>query len=147
MSRLRPVIDLDKIARDIAARPDRHLPTPIDYAPIHARVEPLPAYVTHAEDIGELGALSAEAVVREYEAAAKEVEAMGEELTKVVSRCEEIKANSMRAMEAAKATAAAYREEAKRQFDLIEAQSLLVAEVSSTCDALRKRITKETMTA
>ena len=42
---------------------------------------PLPDYVEHKEGVNQVGKLSAEAVVREYDAAVKEIEALGAELT------------------------------------------------------------------
>src|SRR5256886_11069671 len=41
---------------------------------------PMPDYVEHAEGVPRVGALTADAVVRAYEAAAREIEAMGAEL-------------------------------------------------------------------
>ena len=40
----------------------------------------MPDYVEHRNGVNEVGKLSAEAVVREYEAAVKEIEALGTEL-------------------------------------------------------------------
>ena len=48
----------------------------------------MPEYVEHNEAATEIGKLYAEAVVREYEAAAKEIEAMGAELIERVKQCE-----------------------------------------------------------
>src|ERR1700739_2925234 len=48
----------------------------------------MPDYVEHREGATEIGKLSAEAVVREYEATAKEIESMGTELLERVKECE-----------------------------------------------------------
>src|SRR5205823_6059625 len=63
---------------------------PANSAPITARVPSvvMPEYVQHREGATEVGKLSAEAIVGEYEAAAKEIEAMGAELIERVRQCE-----------------------------------------------------------
>jgi hypothetical protein len=48
----------------------------------------MPLYVEHSDGATEIGKLSAEAVISEYEAAAKEIEAMGMELIERVKQCE-----------------------------------------------------------
>jgi hypothetical protein len=50
----------------------------------------MPGYVQHSGGITEIAKLSAEAIVREYEAAAKEIEGMGAELIDRVKQCEEM---------------------------------------------------------
>src|SRR5512138_2993002 len=57
--------------------------TPMVHAPAT-----MPEYVEHRDGATEIGRLSAEAVVREYEAAAKEIESIGAELVKHVKQCE-----------------------------------------------------------
>ena len=57
--------------------------------PVHrAPALAMPDYVEHRDGVTEIGKLSAEAVVREYEAAAKDIEAMGVELIGLVRQCE-----------------------------------------------------------
>lgn len=115
---------------------------PVDYAQPHHRDAsmPLPHYVRHIEGVSRIGALSAEAVVRQYDAAAKEIETMGEEMKNVVARCEEIIELAYTAMEQAKATAASYRDEAKRAFAQLEECALLTQEVSRTCQIVARKI-------
>ena len=48
----------------------------------------LPNYVQHRDGATEIGKLSAEAVVQEYEAAAKAIESLGLELVEQVRLCE-----------------------------------------------------------
>ena len=48
----------------------------------------MPDYVEHSDGATEIGKLSAEAVVREYEAAAKDIEALGVELIEKARQCE-----------------------------------------------------------
>jgi uncharacterized protein YukE len=100
----------------------------------------MPEYVVHREGASEIGRLSAEAVVREYEAAAKEIEAMGAELIERVKQCETMTRDAVAATNEMKETAKRYREEAKRIFMQIEDCSLMTAEVRKTCTALKARI-------
>src|SRR6516162_1540564 len=81
-------------------------------APVHS--EPLPDYVEHREGVSRVGALSAEAVVRDYEAAAKEIEAMGAELIGAAKKCEAMTADVHSAIAYRRKTPPAYREEAKK---------------------------------
>ena len=122
---------------DIASLTPATGDNPLSYAPPSNRVMPLPEYVTHRDGVSEIGMLSAEAVVREYENAAKEIEAMGKETAK---RCVEITANVVNMLEDVRTTAAHFRKEAQRIFNDIESCSALTEEVRSTCGALKKRI-------
>jgi hypothetical protein len=132
----------DQLERDIATlTPHRPPALPADevrnYAPPENRTVPLPDYVVHRDGVSEIGKLSAEAVIREYEAAAKEIEAMGQETAR---RCEAITASVVGMLEDVKATAAHFRKEAKRIFNDIESCSIITEEVRMTCDALKKKI-------
>jgi len=111
------------------ANPDAATPKP-----------PMPEYVGHREGATEIGRLSAEAVVREYESAAKEIEATGAELIGLVKHCEAMTRNAIAVTEQLKETAARYREEAKRVFLQIENCSEVTAEVRRTCTELREKI-------
>jgi hypothetical protein len=132
----------DQLEKDIATlTPRLPAPPPPDepraYAPPATRTVPLPDYVTHRDGVTEIGKLSAEAVVREYEAAAKEIEAMGQETAR---RCEAITASVVSMLEEVKTTATQFRKEAQRIFNEIESCSVITEEVRTTCDALKKRI-------
>lgn len=83
-------------------------PQPTDFAP--------PAVRTPAPGSN----LSAENLVREYEATAKEIEAMGAELIQRVKQCEAMTRNAFALSEELRETAARYRQEAKRVFLEIE---------------------------
>ena len=61
-------LDLAKLEEDVVAS------VPALRGPPSA---PMPDYVEHQDGVTRVGALTAEAVVRDYEAAAKEIEAMG----------------------------------------------------------------------
>jgi hypothetical protein len=104
----------------------------------------MPDYVEHREGATEIGKLSAEAVVSEYEAAAKDIEAMGGELIERVKQCEEMTRDALAVTEEMKDTAARYREEAKRIFLQIENCTLMTAEVRKTCTELKEKIAART---
>jgi len=126
-----------RLENDIASLTPATGDNPLSYAPPANRVMPLPEYVTHRDGVSEIGMLSAEAVVREYENAANEIEAMGKETAR---RCVEITANVVNMLEDVRTTAAHFRKEAQRIFNDIESCSALTEEVRSTCDALKKKI-------
>ena len=100
----------------------------------------IPDYVEHRDGATEIGKLSAEAVVREYEAAAKDIETMGAELIERVKQCAAMTRGALAVTEEMKETAARYREEAKRVFLEIENCSVVTAEVRKTCTELKARI-------
>jgi uncharacterized coiled-coil DUF342 family protein len=101
----------------------------------------MPDYVEHSAGATEIGKLSAEAVVREYETAAKEIEVMGTELMDLAKQCEAATRNALTVTEELKETASRYREEAKRVFQQIENCSQVTAEVRHICNELREKIT------
>src|SRR6185437_881197 len=96
----------------------------------------LPDYVEPQDGVPRVGALSAEAVVRDYETAAKEIEAMGAEMIDAARKCEAMTAEVHLAIAYMHETAAAYREDAKRIFKRIEDCSFLTEHVRQTCEAL-----------
>jgi hypothetical protein len=100
----------------------------------------MPDYVEHRDGATEIGRLSAEAVVSEFEAAAKEIESMGAELMERVKQCEAMTRDAFAVSKELKEVAARYREEAKRVFLQIESCSLVTAEVSKACTELKEKI-------
>src|SRR5689334_10636975 len=90
---------------------------------------PMPDYVEHKEGVNQVGRLSAEAVVREYDAAVKEIEALGAELTEAAKKCEAMVSGVHSMVNQIKELAANYREEGKRYFLQIEECSLTASEV------------------
>src|ERR1700739_4090093 len=100
----------------------------------------LPNYVQHQEGVPRAGALSAEAVVRDYETAAKEIEAMGSELIEAAKKCEAMTAEVHNAIAYMRDTAAAYREEAKKIFKRIEDCALFTQDVRKTCEDVKRRM-------
>src|SRR6202047_1936476 len=117
-------------------------PHPVNSAPprVGAPALAMPDYVEHRDGATEIGKLSAEAVVREYEAAAKDIEAMGAELIERVKQCEAMTRDALAVTEEMKETAARYREEAKRVFRQIENCTLMTAEVRKTCNEVKEKI-------
>jgi hypothetical protein len=132
-------LDLARLEADVKAA----LPAlPIRAAPsVHS--EPLPDYVEHREGVTRVGALTAEAVVRDYEAAAKEIEAMGAELVSAAKKCEAMTADVHNAIAFMRDTAAAYREEAKKIFKRIEECALFTEDVRKTCETVKRRMMED----
>src|SRR5271169_555144 len=129
-------LDLAKLEADVTAA----FPAlPIRGAPL-VHSEPLPDYVEHREGVSRVGALTAEAVVRDYEAAAKEIEAMGAELVSAAKKCEAMTADVHNTIAFMRDTAAAYREEAKRIFKRIEECALFTEDVRKTCETVKRRM-------
>src|SRR3954454_4671430 len=141
-----PIFDVIDIEREIEEE-FRKLPSgresqPTDFAApsVSAPELSMPDYVEHRAGATEIGRLSAEAVVREYEAAAKDIEDLGAVLVGHVKRCEAMTRDALTVIEELKETAGKYREEAKRVFLHIENCSLVTAEVRKTCVEMRDKI-------
>jgi hypothetical protein len=137
------VVDLEReISAQVRNNPTIREQRPVNSAPATVRAPTLsiPDYVEHREGATEIGKLTAEAVVREYETAAKEIEGMGAELIKCVRQCEAMARDAFAATEEMKETAARYREEAKRVFLQIENCTLMTAEVRKTCTEFKEKI-------
>src|SRR5215471_4358599 len=127
-------LDLARLEADvIAARPGSSL----------ASIA-MPDYVEHQAGVPRVGALSAEAVVRDYEAAAKEIEAMGAELISAARKCEAMTAEVHNAIAFMRDTAASYREEAKKIFKRIEDCALFTEDVRKTCETVKHRMMEDT---
>jgi hypothetical protein len=131
-----------EIEDEFRNRPPVREAQPSDFAPpaVRAPALSMPDYVEHREGATEIGKLSAEAVVREYESAAKEIESMGVELIERVRQCENMTRDALSVIDEMKQTAARYRTEAKRIFLEIEDCSLVTAEVRKICNELIEKI-------
>jgi hypothetical protein len=148
VERVSSVIDLEsEIEAEFRKRPPVYEPRPVTFAPrVHAPAKSMPDigsmpdYVEHREGATEIGKLTAEAIVREYEAAAKDIEAMGEELIERVKQCEAMTRDALAVTQEMRETAMRYREEAKRIFVQIEDCSQMTAEVRKTCTELKEKI-------
>jgi hypothetical protein len=115
-------------------------PVKLALSSLAARTLAMPDYVEHRDGATEIGKLSAEAVVREYEAAAKEIEDLGAELIERVTQCQAVTREAFAVTDELKEIAERYREEAKRVFIQIENCSLATAEVRQTCIDLKDKI-------
>jgi hypothetical protein len=132
-------LDLAKLEADVTAA----LPAlPVRAAPA-VPPEPLPEYVEHREGVSRVGQLTAEAVVRDYEAAAKEIESMGNELISAAKKCEAMTAEVHTAIAFMRDTAASYREEAKKIFRRIEECALFTEDVRKTCETVKRRMMED----
>jgi hypothetical protein len=100
----------------------------------------MPEYVEHKEGATEIGKLSAEAVLREYEVAAKEMETAGRELIERVKQCEAMTRDALAVTRELKEIAGHYRTEAKRMFEHIEGCSSIVADAQKICGTLRDKL-------
>jgi hypothetical protein len=141
-----PIFDVIDIEREIEEEfrkmPSGRESQPTDFAPpsMNAPDLSMPDYVEHRDGATEIGKLSAEAVVREYEAAAKDIEDLGVELVGHVKQCEAMSREALTVIEELKETAGRYREEAKRVFLQIENCSLVTAAVRKTCAEMKEKI-------
>jgi hypothetical protein len=137
-----PLVEIERaIEAQVRARPPVHDLNPITPPTVTAPTMAMPDYFEHSAGATEIGKLSAEAVVREYETAAKEIEVMGTELMDLAKQCEAATRNALTVTEELKETASRYREEAKRVFQQIENCSQVTAEVRHICNELREKIT------
>jgi hypothetical protein len=140
------VVELIDVEHSIAEALAKSAPPrdhrPIDFAPPSVRTQspPMPSYVEHRVDVDQIGKLSAEAVITQYEGAVKALEEMGATLIDCVKRAETMAAGCKDAIAYVQDTAQKYREEAKLIFDRIEQASVMTAEVRSVCDEMRKKI-------
>ena len=101
---------------------------------------PMPGYVEHKQEINQGGKLSAEGLVREYDAAVKEIAALGAELTEGARKCEAMVSDGYSLVHEMKELASSYREEGKRHFLQIEERSLMTSEVRAVCEALKAKM-------
>ena len=132
-------LDWVKLEADVtAAIPARSL-MPINGTP-SVQSDAMPDYVERQDGVPRVGALSAEAMVRDHESAAKEIEAMGAELISAAMKCEAMTSEVHNAIAYMRETAAAYREEAKKIFKRIEDCALLTEHVRKTCETVKRRI-------
>ena len=130
------VVYLAKFEAEVMGTP------PIKAAPSVPSFEQMPDYVEHLDGVSQVGALTAEAVVRDYESAAKEIEAMGAELISAAKRCEAMTADVHNAIAFMRDTAEAYRQEGKKIFKRIEECALFTENVRKACQDVKRRITE-----
>jgi hypothetical protein len=125
----RVLTDLEReIGEEIRSRPPAHETDPFAPPSVRAPALAMPQYVEHRDG------------ATEYEAAAKEIEAMGVELIERVKQCEAMTRDALAVTGELNETARRYREEAKRVFVEIENCSRVTAEVRQTCTDLKEKI-------
>jgi hypothetical protein len=105
----------------------------LDFRPRTALAPRVPDYVSHREDVSEIGKLSAEET-------AKEIETMGNVVREMVQRCEQLTASASAMLADIRATAASYRKEGKRMFIEIESCSSATDEVRRLCESFRDKL-------
>ena len=128
--------DIERDIGDLLQISNRALSSNKDDHPLKG---PMPDHVEHKEGINQVGKLSAEGIVREYDAAVKEIEALGAELTEAANRCETMVSGGHSLVNEMKELASSYREEGRRYFLRIEERSLMTFEVRTVCEALKKK--------
>ena len=84
-----------------------------------------------------------EAVMQDYESAAKEIEALGAELISAAKQCEAMNAD----VNAIRDIAQAYRQEGKKIFARIEECGLFTADVRKICEDVKRRIKESHLNA
>jgi hypothetical protein len=129
---------LEDEVRDAVLQKQPHVHA-VDYAP-RAAAPQVPEYVSHGEGVTEIGKLSAEAIVKEYEETAKEIEAIGVVVKDMVQRCEQLTSSASAMLKDIKSTAMRYRKEGKRMFNEIESCSTTTDEVRRLCETFRDKI-------
>jgi hypothetical protein len=106
----------------------------------HTVQTPLPAYVNNLDGVDDIGRTTSQAIVVQFEQAAKTVEAMGAEMIQCVREIETLADRAKTVIEFVEQTAQAYRDEAKAVFERIQKASLLVNEVQTTCETMQAKI-------
>lgn len=129
---------LEDDVRELAQQKPLHIQA-VDY-PSRTAAPPVPEYVSHRDDATEIGKLSAEAIIKEYEETAKEIEGIGEVVKDMVQRCEQLAGSASIMLKDIKATAERYRKEGKRMFQEIENCSSTTDEVRRLCESFRDKV-------
>ena len=131
--------DISQVEGDIREAGHQR-PPHIVVPPPRTATPPIPEYVSHRDDVTEIGRLSAEAIVKEYEVTAKEIEALGEVVRDMMQRCEQLTTSASFMLKDIKTTALNYRKEGKRIFNEIESCSSATDEVRRLCETFRDKI-------
>ena len=114
--------DIERDIGDMIEISNRKLPSihivPKDDHPLPKG--PMPDYVEHREGVNLVRQTFGRSRRREYDAAVKEIEALGAELIEAAKKCEETVAGVYSMVNEIKELAANYRDEGKRYFLQIE---------------------------
>lgn len=108
------------------------------YAP--KQEPPIPSYVTHVEGATRAGMLSAAAVVAEYEATAREIEALGADLKKMEEHAQAAANTLGEALEQLRSAAAGYRTEAAAVFRQIEEMTAKASEARTMAMEMQAKV-------
>jgi hypothetical protein len=150
-----PAFSVDQLEREIAevAGEMRARNEPIDldqhvddYAPPAVRaavatpLPQLPDYVSHAEAVPEIGKLTAEVIVQDYEATAKRMDGLRDELTRAAAELEaEVKRIQDLTAEIARVADIA-RDQAKLAFERIQRQAKMTGDIRGQIDAIAEQL-------
>jgi hypothetical protein len=104
-------------------------------ASIENVTEDSPGLSEHREGLSHVR--TTEAVMRDYEEAAEEVEAMVTELISAAKKCESLTTDVQNTV---RETAEAYRQEGKKIANCIEESALFTANVRKTCEGVKRRM-------
>ena len=120
-----------------------HLP-PIDLEhdleQILQRPTPLPVVMPSVGNVGELGRMSAEAVLTQYEAAAKSVEEMGEDVKQRIVKLEAALAECHKDMQIIGECAQMIRDKGKLVQAQIEEASAVSADIRQACVEFKRKM-------
>jgi len=138
-------VDVDRkpfVASELEADVREALVT--DFAP-HRQINvvptnPLPAYVEHHQDADQVGRLTAEAVVHQYEATAQSVEEMGIDLKAYAKFLIEELERTQEAVKYVADTVQSIRDEGKRSFERVQQRSMITTQVRDACAEIRNKI-------
>jgi hypothetical protein len=90
--------------------------------------------------VAEIGKVTAEAVMTQYEAAAKTIAEMKKPIEEWVAQCERALADLKAAMQYIEETATKFRTMGQETHDKIQRSSAAITEVRQTCDTIREKI-------
>lgn len=142
-AQIEPNFDAAQLERDIRevveTRPlDEPLPEPEaqDFAP----PMPLPSYVTPAPDISQAGRLTAQVVVQQYEATAKSIEEMANELIEMQKRIEQETQHVHKVAKDLRDLAQLARDEGKAAYERIENMARTTTEIGKVAEEMRLKL-------
>lgn len=123
----------------ISAPNKTHLASLEDEVQVALKRQRIGSTVEHVSE-GDIGRLSAEAVLSQYEAAAKAVEGMGEEIKDRINRLEAALVEADKDMKLVAEAAAAIREKGKLVYVQIQEASGVSDAIRSACADFHKKV-------
>jgi predicted nucleic acid-binding Zn-ribbon protein len=100
----------------------------------------LPPYVEHAQGIDALGKATAQAVILQYEAAAKSVESLAPEINEWTAALESALNDLHEASKYIQAAAQYFRDLGKNNFELIQRSHLAITSAREIADKMKEQI-------